>query len=174
MKLNFWPFNIEARPPIIASPSAREAMGIVDPATQGYEAIRLAIADGATLIEPEPPTPTVAGRPISDMLSSVARLDHLRQFGPKTEYHLEMAKNIATNLREVESRMVADLAEDRRASSERFDVKERDIADVRQTLAFYDTAPSILTTETASEPEQVSLPKPKRVRKKPAPVVVVE
>jgi hypothetical protein len=162
----FW----ERRPPIVASPAAREAMGITDPATQGFAAVALAIGQGATLHEPEPeqPDPNPNFVKISDMVTAEARIAHLREFGPRTEYHLEMANTVATHLRQSEAKAVANLAEDRRASAERFAAQEAAIADLRQTLAFYDTAPSILATAESKEPPP-TLPKPKRVRKPKPP-----
>lgn len=161
MNWKFW----EPRPRVIASSAAREAMGITDPATQGFAAVAVAIGQGAVLNEPEPEPNPVQPEPVSEIVARANRLNHLREFGPKSEYHLEVAASMTASLETMESNLISEIAEHERTSAEKSALLAEGLADVRRVKAFYSKAPEFLSDPAPTPAEPA--PKPKRAAKTP-------
>lgn len=178
MNLKFW----QRRAPVVASPSARDSLGIVDPDRQAYEAIKLALSDPESPVNNLPYVPT-ENIPVSETATRAARLAHLKKHGPTSEYHLALAGGIVDDLTAEIAKMESDIAEHEATSAEwvrkmqadivayQKDSAEKsasmrnDVADKRKALGFWQTAPGALGDAATTPP---ALPKPKRARKAPA------
>lgn len=180
MNLKFW----KRRAPVVASPAARESLGITDPDTQAYEAIKLALSDQQS---PMNNLPYVPAKDITapEVTTRSTRLAHLKKHGPTSEYHLALANGIVDDLTaeiaELESsiaeheatsaewvkKLQADIVAYQKGSAEKSAAMRNDVADKRKALAFWQTAPG--TLGDAAAPPPPALPKPKRVRKPKAP-----